>query len=108
MKTLRKIAVAGALFAAHLPAQNQGALVPLNNGSIDYVTQVTTSVNNLVTADAGMFVSEGQKVLTSLAVIMFSIYGLKWSLHSASRHHHEFDFLAISGVAWITIPGLVG
>jgi len=95
MKTARKMAITIVLFSASLPAQNQGALVPLNSGSIDYITQVTTSVNSLVTADAGMFVSEGQKVLTSLAVIMFCIYGLKWSLQSSSRHHHEFDFPAL-------------
>ena len=58
-EVLPAASVAVAVFSAPLLAQNQGVLVPLNNGSIDYITQVTTSVNNLVTADAGMFVSEG-------------------------------------------------
>jgi len=66
--------------------------IPINSGSVDYVTTITSSIDNLVASDSPAFLSMGNQLLTAIAIIMLVIYGLKWALHSASRHHPEFDF----------------
>lgn len=67
-------------------------IIPINSGSVDYVTMITSSIDNLVAADSPVFLGIGNQLLTAIGIIMLVIYGLKWALHSASRHHPEFDF----------------
>jgi len=66
--------------------------IPINSGSVDYVSMITSGIDNLVAADSPVFLAMGNQLLSSIAIIMLTIYGLKWALHSASRHHPEFDF----------------
>lgn len=77
-------------FAAGASAQSSS--IPVNSGSVDYVTMITSSIDNLVASDSPVFMSMGNQLLTAIGVIMLVTYGLKWALHSASRHHPEFDF----------------
>jgi hypothetical protein len=67
-------------------------VVPINSGTIDYVSSVTSAIDSLMTSTGPVFLSTGNDLLTAIAVIMLVIYGLKWATHSASRHHPEFDF----------------
>jgi hypothetical protein len=69
-----------------------GPMIPINSGSVDYVSMVSSGIDNLVAADSPVFLAMGNQLLTSIAIVMLPIYGLKWALHSASRHHPEFDF----------------
>jgi hypothetical protein len=69
-----------------------GPTIPINSGSVDYVSMVTSGIDNLVAADSPVFLAMGNQLLTAIGIIMLVIYGLKWALHSASRHHPEFDF----------------
>jgi TrbL/VirB6 plasmid conjugal transfer protein len=66
--------------------------IPINSGSVDYVSMVTSGIDNLVAADSPVFLAMGNQLLTAIGITMLVIYGLKWALHSASRHHPEFDF----------------
>jgi type IV secretory pathway VirB6-like protein len=66
--------------------------IPINGGSVDYVTAVTSTVDGLVTSNTPVFLSMGSQLLNAIGIIMLVIYGLKWAVHSASRHHPEFDF----------------
>jgi hypothetical protein len=66
--------------------------IPINSGNVDYVTSVTSAVDDLVTSGSPLFLSTGNDLLTAIGIIMLVIYGLKWATHSASRHHPEFDF----------------
>jgi hypothetical protein len=66
--------------------------IPINSGTVDYVSMITSGIDNLVAADSPVFLAMGNQLLTSIAIVMLAIYGLKWALHSASRHHPEFDF----------------
>ena len=79
--------------AAVVAARAQsGPTIPINSGSVDYVSMVTSGIDNLVAADSPVFLAMGNQLLTAIGIIMLVIYGLKWALHSASRHHPEFDF----------------
>ena len=69
-----------------------GPTIPINSGSVDYISMVTSDIDNLVAADSPVFLAMGNQLLTAIGIIMLVIYGLKWALHSASRHHPEFDF----------------
>lgn len=77
-------------FAAGASAQSSS--IPVNSWSVDYVTMITSSIDNLVASDSPVFMSMGNQLLTAIGIIMLVTYGLKWALHSASRHHPEFDF----------------
>lgn len=79
--------------AAVVAARAQSSpTIPINSGSVDYVSMVTSSTDNLVSANSPVFLAMGNQLLTAIGIIMLVIYGLKWALHSASRHHPEFDF----------------
>lgn len=90
------LALVVCLFAPILAlAQSSGAtgpVIPVNSNTIDYITWVTSAVDDLTSSDAALFLNFGNQILTSLAIIMLIIYGLRWAAHSASRHHPEFDF----------------
>ncbi len=53
---------------------------------------VTSSIDRLVTSGGPVFLAFGNQLLSYIGIIMLATYGLKWALHSASRHHPEFDF----------------
>jgi len=77
--------------AAHAQSPPQ-TLIPINSGSVDYITMITSNVDSLVAADSPVFLNIGNQLLTAIGITMLAVYGLKWALHSASRHHPEFDF----------------
>jgi hypothetical protein len=80
-------------FVAAITAQAQsGPTIPINSGSVDYLTMITSNIDNLVAADSPVFLSMGNQLLTAISIIMLVTFGLKWALYSASRHHPEFDF----------------
>jgi TrbL/VirB6 plasmid conjugal transfer protein len=87
---MRKLSIAGLVVTPALYAQS-GPL-PVNSGSVDYITMVTSSVDHLVTSGSPLFLSTGSQLLSAIGVIMLIVYGLKWAAFSASRHHPEFDF----------------
>lgn len=83
------------LFAgASLYAQSgpSGPVIPINSGTVDYVSSVTSAIDNLVASGSPLFLSTGNQILTAIGIIMLIIYGLKWATASAARHHPEFDF----------------
>lgn len=90
MKYCKLFALVVSLFVPVLAlAQSSGAtgpVIPVNSNTIDYITWVTSAVDDLTSSDAALFVNFGNQILTSLAVIMLIIYGLRWTAHSASRH----------------------
>ncbi|MGI8959580.1 MAG: hypothetical protein ACR2IV_07450 [Bryobacteraceae bacterium] len=69
-----------------------GPVIPINSGTVDYVSSVTSAVDNLVASGSPLFLSTGSQILTAIGIIILVIYGLKWATTSASRHHPEFDF----------------
>jgi hypothetical protein len=95
---MRRLAIVGLVVTPALYAQS-GPL-PVNSGSVDYITMVTSSVDHLVTSGSPLFLSTGSQLLSAIGVIMLIIYGLKWAAFSASRHHPED--------AGITSPAAVG
>jgi hypothetical protein len=72
-----------------------GPIIPVNSGTVDYISTVTSAIDTLVSSGSGLFLSTGNQILTWIGVIMLAIYGLKWAAHSASRHHPEFEFPAV-------------
>jgi hypothetical protein len=85
---LMPLAIAALAHAQSAPP----TIIPINSGSVDYVSMITSNIDNLVAADSPVFLNIGNQLLTAIGIIMLVIYGLKWALHSASRHHPEFDF----------------
>lgn len=79
------------------------ALAPISFGAglNAYDGSVTAQIISLVTSGEPVFLSTGTNLLTSIGVIMLGIYGLKWALQSASRHHGEFDFPSM--VHWFSL-----
>ena len=69
--------------------------IPVNGQTQDYISPITTAVNNLVLNNGGAFLTMGLQLLTTIGVIMLVIKGLQWAAASASRHHGEFDFPAL-------------
>lgn len=80
-------------FASSLQAQS--GPIPVNSGSVDYITAITNAIDSLVTSGGGLFVSTGNQILTAIGIIMLVTYGLKLAAESASRHHGEFQFPAL-------------
>jgi hypothetical protein len=91
---MRNVLLGILLFCPGLYSQSgtSGPIIPINSGSIDYISYVTSAVDSLVTMGSPLFLTTGNELLTAIAIIMLVIYGLKWATHSASRHHPEFDF----------------
>jgi hypothetical protein len=73
----------------------QSGPIPVNSGTVDYITTITNAIDNLVTSGGGLFVTTGNQILTSIGIIMLVLYGLKLAAESASRHHGEFNFPAL-------------
>lgn len=80
-------------------------MVPIDSGSIDFVSTVTASIDKLVMSGSPVFLAEGNKLLTSLAIIMLVIFAIKAGIAVASGHHVRFDlpgavsFLALFVIA---------
>jgi hypothetical protein len=73
----------------------QSGPIPVNTGTVDYITAITNAIDNLVTSGGGLFLTTGNQILTSIGIIMLVLYGLKLAAESASRHHGEFNFPAL-------------
>lgn len=71
------------------------ATIPVDSGTVDYITPITNAIDNLVTAGGGVFLTTGSQILTAIGAIMLVVYGLKLAAESASRHHGEFPFPAL-------------
>lgn len=67
--------------------------IQFTNSNTEYITQITTWVQNLIISGGAPFLAEGITLLNSLAVIMLVIYGLKWAAASISGHHSHFDLV---------------
>ena len=67
-----------------------GAPLSFAAGTQTYDGSVTGQIIKLVTSGEPVFKSAGNQLLTSIGIIMLVIYGLKWALASAARHHGEF------------------
>lgn len=78
---MRKLAIVGLVVTPSLYAQS-GPL-PVNSGSVDYITMVTSSVDHLVTSGSPLFLSTGNQLLSAIGIIMLVTYGLKWAAFSA-------------------------
>lgn len=89
-----KLSIALMLLAPALYAQAAPAapVIPVNSGTVDYFSSITSAIDNLITSGGPVFLSTGNQLLTAIGIIMLVIYGLKWATASASRHHPEFDF----------------
>jgi hypothetical protein len=73
----------------------QSGPIPVNSGTVDYITTITNAIDNLVTSGGGLFLTTGNQILTSIGIIMLVLYGLKLAAESAARHHGEFNFPAL-------------
>ena len=71
-------------------------MIPINNGTIDYVSFVTREIDRLVTSGSPVFLTEGNRLLTSIGVIMLVIFSIRALTAAVSHHHSHFD-----------LPGLV-
>ena len=89
---MRRVLWLPLLFVCAAAAHAQSGTIPINSGSVDYVGAIGARIDSLVASNSPVFLSIGNQILTSIGVIMLVVYGLKWALHSASRHHPEFDF----------------
>lgn len=92
---MRLPSVLGILFFAAPLLQAQSSPVPVNSGSVDYITSITSAIDSMVTANGSVFLSAGNQLLTAIAVIMLVVCGLRLASESASRHHGEFGFPAL-------------
>ncbi|MGI9072262.1 MAG: type IV secretion system protein [Bryobacteraceae bacterium] len=92
---MRKLPVV--LFALAVPSllMAQSGPIPINSGTVDYITWITNAIDNLVNSSSGVFLTTGNQILTAIGIIMLVIYGLKLAAESASRHHGEFNFPAL-------------
>jgi hypothetical protein len=66
-------------------------MIPINTGTIDYVGSITNAIQQLVTSGSPVFLAEGNRLLTSIAVIMLVIFGLKAAAAVISHRHAQFD-----------------
>lgn len=73
----------------------QSGPIPVNSGSVDYITSITNAIDSLVTSGGGLFLTTGNQILTAIGIIMLVTYGLKLAAESAARHHGEFQFPAL-------------
>jgi hypothetical protein len=77
------------------PILSAQSKIQANSGTVDYITNITSAIDSLVTSGGGLFLSTGNQILTAIGVIMLVVYGLKLAAESASRHHGEFPFPAL-------------
>lgn len=80
-------------------------MIPINTSTVDYVSWITASIQQLVTSGSPVFLAEGNRLLTAVAVIMLAIFGLKAAASVVSHRHAQFDlpgaihFLALFVIA---------
>jgi TrbL/VirB6 plasmid conjugal transfer protein len=58
----------------------------------DFIGSVTNELNALVSQGGPVFLATGNQILTAIGIIMLVLYGVRWAIHSASRHHPEFPY----------------
>lgn len=83
------------LFTVAVPGALAQGPIPVNGQTQDYISPVTSAINNLVLNNGGAFLTTGMQLLTAIGIIMLAVKGLQWAAASASRHHAEFDFPAL-------------
>src|SRR5581483_1965702 len=83
------------LFTFAVPVVLAQGPIPVNGQTQDYISPVTSAINNLVLNNGGAFLTTGMQLLTAVGMIMLVVKGLQWAAASASRHHGEFDFPAL-------------
>src|ERR1700709_317066 len=66
-------------------------MIPINNGTVYYIGSITSSIQQLVTSGSPIFLQEGNRLLTAIAVIMLVIFGLKAAASVLSHRHAQFD-----------------
>ncbi len=92
---MRRASLLAMMLIAGPLAFAQNGAPPVNGGTVDYITSITSAIDSLVTTDGGVFVSAGHQLLTAIAIIMLVVCGLRLAGESASRHHGEFGFPAL-------------
>ena len=83
------------LFTVVVPVAFAQGPIPVNGQTQDYISPVTSAINNLVLNNGSAFLTTGTQLLTAIGIIMLAVKGLQWAAASASRHHAEFDFPAL-------------
>jgi len=71
-------------------------MIPLNPSTVDYISWITDALNKLVTSGGPVFLTEGNRILTSIGIIMLTIFSLKAMAAVIAHRHAQFD-----------LPGLI-